>query len=44
MHAVPLRQLRQRRILAPRLNAILALNAASNFLRDFVISRSIARD
>ena len=38
VNAVPLRQLRHRRYLAQCLQAILALNAASNFLRDLVIS------
>src|SRR5208337_3646870 len=44
MHAVPLRKLGNRRFLASASSAILALNAASNFLRDFVISRSIGCD
>ena len=44
MHPVPLRQFRNRRILAQRPSAIFALNAASNFLRDFVIPRSVGCD
>jgi len=45
MHVVPLRQLRNRRILAQRLKGNLRLERpASNFLRDFVISPSIGCD
>jgi hypothetical protein len=41
MHPVPLLKFRNRRILRSASSAIFALKAASNFWRDFVISRSI---
>ena len=44
MHPVPLRQFRNRRISRSASSAIFALNAASNFLRDFVIPRSVGWD
>ena len=44
MHPVSLRQFRNRRILAQRLNRNLRLERRINFLRDFVIPRSIGCD
>ena len=44
MHVVPLGQLRNRRILPQRLKRYFRLERPSNFLRDFVIVRSIRAD
>ena len=44
MHPVPLRQFRTVASSRSASSAIFALNAASNFLRDFVIPRSVGCD